>query len=77
MPSAVPAGRLDLPREVVDGVLNGVWHHFPGGGAPEPHPSLQPEQDTDFIELRIVGAAAYDRYTEQLSGTDLSRVIYV
>lgn len=73
----IMAGRLDMPREVVDGVLSGVWHHFPGGGAPEPHPSLQPEQDTDFIELRVVGAAAHDRYTERLAGTDLSRVIYV
>ena len=73
----IMAGRLDMPREVVDGVLNGVWHHFPGGGTPEPHPSLQPTQDKEFIELRIVGAAAHDRYTELLAGTDLSRVIYV
>lgn len=73
----IMAGRLDLPREVVDGVLNGVWHHFPGGGAPEPHPDLQPERDQDYIELRILGAAAHNRNTERLAGTDLSRVIYV
>ena len=69
----IMASRLDMPRKVVDGVLNGVWHHFPGGGTPE----LQPERAKDYIELRIVGAAAHDRYTERLAGANLRRVIYV
>ena len=73
----IMAGRLDIPRDVVDGVLNGVWYHFPNGADPAPHPSLQPEKNERFIKLRIVGAAAHDRYTERLVGTDLSRVIYV
>ena len=73
----IMAGRLDMPRVVVDGVLNGVWYHFPNGGEPVRHPTLQPERNEHFIELRIVGAAAHDRYTERLARTDLSRVIFV
>ena len=73
----IMAGRLDMPAEVVDGALNGVWHHFPDGVTPERHPSLQPEQDEQFIELRIAGATAHARYTERLANTDLRRVIYV
>lgn len=66
-----------MPRVVVDGVLNGVWYHFPNGGEPVRHPSLHPENNEHFIELRIVGAAAHDRSTERLARTDLSRVIFV
>ena len=73
----IMAGRLDMPRVVVDGALNGVWHHFPNGGEPVRHPSLQPATNQHFIELRIAAAAAHDRYTARLAGTDLSRVIYV
>ena len=73
----IMAGRLDMPRVVVDGALNGVWHHFPNGGEPVRDPTLQPVTNQHFIELRIAGAAAHDRYTARLAGTDLSRVIYV
>ena len=73
----IMAGRLDMPRVVVDGALHGVWHHFPNGGDPVRHPSLQPVTSQHLTELRIAGAAAHDRYTARLAGTDLSRVIYV
>ena len=73
----IMAGRLDMPRVVVEGALNGVWHRFPNGGEPVRHPYLQPETSQHFIELRIAGAAAHDRYTARLAGTDLGRVIYV
>ena len=73
----IMAGRLDMPQVVVDGALNGVWHHFPNGGDPVRHPSLQPRTSQQYTELRIAGAAAHDRYTARLAGTDLSRVIYV
>ncbi len=73
----IMAGRLDMPRVVVDGALNGVWHYFPNGGEPVRDPTLQPVTSQQFTELRIAGAAAHDRYTARLAGTDLSRVIYV
>ena len=73
----IMAGRLDLPAAAVDGALNGVWHYFPGGGDPVPHPTLQPTNDQDFIEIAMVGATGHDRYTERLADTDLRRVIYV
>ena len=72
----IMAGRLDLPTIVVEGVLNGTWYYFPDGGDPVPHPEIQPEDDVDFIELRLLGAAGHDRYTNLLADTDLERVIY-
>jgi len=69
-------GRLDMPAAFVDGALDGVLHHFPNAVDPQPFP-LQPATDREFIRLRIMGATAYDRYTERLAGIDLQRVVYV
>ena len=74
----VMAGRLDMPRVVVDGVLAGQYYYFPNAVDPQPVPPYPvPITEREILELRIMGATGHDRYTERLAGTDLSRVLYV
>lgn len=73
----IMAGRLDMPRVVVDGVLNGVFYYFPNAVDPVPAEYIQPATAREFLELRIMGATGHDLYTQRLAGADLSRVIYV
>ena len=70
------AGRLDMPREFVDGAMAGMLYHFPDATAPEPS-GRRPTTDEEAIELLIAGATFHDRYTERLAGTDLRKAIYV
>ena len=70
------AGRLDMPREFVDGaLLHGMLYHFPDATDPAPS-GRSPTTDEEWIELRIAGATFHDRYTERLAGTDLHKAIY-
>ena len=72
------AGRLDMQREVVDGVLGGQYYYFFDAVNPAPVPPYPvPITEREILELRIMGATGHDRYTERLAGTDLSRVLYV
>ena len=72
------SGRLDMQREVVDGVLAGQYYYFPDAVNPAPVPPFAvPITERQILELRIMGATGHDRYTERLAGTDLSRVLYV
>jgi len=78
----VMAGRLDMQREVVDGVLGGQYYYFPDAVNPEPVPRppppfAEPITEREILELRIMGATGHDRYTQRLAATDLSRVLYV
>ena len=74
----IMAGRLDMQREVVDGVLAGQYYYFPDAVNPAPVPPYPvPITEREILELRIMGATGHDRYTERLAGTDLSRVLYV
>ena len=74
----IMAGRLDMQREVVDGVLAGQYYYFPDAVNPAPVPPYPvPITERQILELRIMGATGHDRYTERLAGTDLSRVLYV
>ena len=75
----IMAGRLDMQREVVDGVLAGQYYYFPDTVNPAPPvpPYPVPITEREILELRIMGATGHDRYTERLAGTDLSRVLYV
>ena len=74
----IMAGRLDMQREVVDGVLGGQYYYFPDAVNPAPVPPYPvPITEREILELRIMGATGHDRYTERLAGTDLSRVLYV
>ena len=74
----IMAGRLDMQREVVDGVLGGQYYYFPDAVNPAPVPPYPvPTTERQILELRIMGATGHDRYTERLAGTDLSRVLYV
>ena len=75
----IMAGRLDMPRVVVDGVLAGQYYYFSNAVDPEPVPPYPvPITEREILELRIMGATGHDRYTERLAGTDLSRVwLYV
>ena len=79
----IMAGRLDMPRVVVDGVLDGEFYYFPNAVDPVPVPLLPIEflppttERERLLELRIMGATGHDRYTQRLAGTDLSRVLYV
>ena len=70
------AGRLDMPREFVDGALAGMLYHFPDATDPVPS-GRRPTTDEESIELLIAGATFHDRYTERLAGTDLSKALYV
>ena len=70
------AGRLDMPREFVDGAQAGMLYHFPNATDPAPS-GRRPTTDEESIELRIAGATFRDRYTERLADTDLSKAIYV
>ena len=70
------AGRLDMPREFVDGALAGMLYHFPDATDPEPS-GRRPTTDEEAIELLIAGATFHDRYTDRLAGTDLRKAIYV
>ena len=70
------AGRLDMPREFVDGALAGMLYQFPNTTDPEPS-GRRPTTDEESIELLIAGATFRDRYTERLAGTDLRKAIYV
>jgi pimeloyl-ACP methyl ester carboxylesterase len=70
------AGRLDMPREFVDGaLLEGVLYHFPNATDPAPS-GRTPTTAEEWIELRMAGATFHDRYTRRLAGTDLSTAIY-
>ena len=72
------AGRLDMQREVVDGVLAGQYYYFPDAVNPEPVPPYPvPITEREILELRIMGATGHDHYTERLAGTDLSRILAV
>ena len=76
----IMAGRLDMQREVVDGVLAGQYYYFPDAVNPAPvpvPPFAVPITEREILELRIMGATGHDRYTKRLAGTDLSRVLYV
>ena len=70
------AGRLDMPREFVDGALAGMLYHFPDATDPEPS-GQRPTTDREWIRLLIAGATFHDRYTHRLAGTDLRKAIYV
>ena len=73
----IMAGRLDMQREVVEGVLAGQYYYFPDAVNPAPVPPYPvPITEREILELRIMGATGHDRYTERLAGTDLSRVLY-
>ena len=74
----IMAGRLDMPKVVVDGFLTGMPYYFPDGVTPTQFPPLPvPRTDQDLMEMRIAGATGHDRYTERLADTDLRKVIYV
>ena len=74
----IMAGRLDMPKEVVNGFLTGTPYYFQDGVTPMPFPRLPvPPTDRELMEMRIAGATGHDRYTERLADTDLRRVIYV
>ena len=73
----IMAGRLDMPREVVDGVLGGEYYYFPDAVNPAPVPYFGPTTEPELLRLRIMGATGHDRYTQRLAGSDLSRVLYV
>ncbi len=70
------AGRLDMPREYVDGALAGMLYHFPDATDPEPS-GQRPTTDREWIRLLIAGATFHDRYTHRLAATDLRKAIYV
>ena len=70
------AGRLDMPTDFVNGALEGMLYHFPNTVDLELS-DRRPTNDQESIELRMAGATFYDRYTERLSDTDLSKAIYV
>ena len=70
------AGRLDMPREFVDGALAGMLYQFPNTTDPEPS-GRRPTTDEESIELLIAGATFRDRYTERLASTELRKAIYV
>jgi pimeloyl-ACP methyl ester carboxylesterase len=70
------AGRLNMPREFVDGALAGTFYDFPNATDAELS-DRQPATDREFIELRIAGATFFDRYTQRLAHTDLRQAIYV
>ena len=73
----IMAGRLDMQREVVDGVLAGQYYYFPDANPAPVPPYPVPITEREILELRIMGATGHDRYTERLAGADLSRVLYV
>ena len=74
------AGRMDMPKVVVDGFLEGTVYWFPNAVKPEEFPGqdlLPPKTDRELMEMRIAAATGHDRYTRRLAGTDLEQVIYV
>lgn len=78
----IMAGRLDMPREVVEGFLAGVWWVFPDAVTPtevpgQDDPLFPPKAARELMEMRIAGATGHDRYTEELADTNLDRAIYV
>ena len=74
----IMAGRLDMPKVVVDGFLMGMPYYFADGVTPTQYPPFPvPRTDQDYMEMRIAGATGHDRYTERLADTDLRKVIYV
>jgi pimeloyl-ACP methyl ester carboxylesterase len=76
------AGRLDMPEEVVRGFLSGKEYFFPDAVTPAPaprldHPLFAPTTARRLMEMRIAAATGHTRYTTELAGTDLRKVIYV
>ena len=76
------AGRLDMPEEVVNGFLAGTAYYFPDGVTPAPvpgqdHPLVPPKTARELMEMRIAAATGHTRYTTELAGTDLRKVMYV
>ena len=69
----VMAGRLDMQREVVAGVLGGQYFYFPDVGGSGSrfryHRIAPPITEREILELRSHrGATGHDRYTERLAG---------
>ena len=74
------AGRLDMPDEVVQGFLTGTVYWFPDAINPQPFPGQQflpPKTPRERMEMRIAAATGHDRYTTELAGTDMRKVVYV
>ena len=76
------AGRLDMPEEVVRGFLTGTAYFFPDAVTPtqvpgQDHPLFPPKTARELMEMRIAAATGHTRYTTELAGTDLRKVIYV
>ncbi|MDE0448172.1 MAG: alpha/beta hydrolase [Spirochaetaceae bacterium] len=74
------AGRLDMPDQVVQGFLTGTVYWFPDAINPQPFPDQQflpPKTPRERMEMRIAAATGHDRYTTELAGTDMRKVVYV
>ena len=71
----IMAGRLDMPMEVVEGFFAGITYELENGLTP----AVVPDDDNALTSARerMLAVSGWDRYTERLADTDLSKVIYV
>ena len=72
----IMAGRLDAEKEFYEGVINKKYYYFPDFITPTLHPTIQPTNNKQEIELFLAGIIGNNRYTQELSNIDLSKVIY-
>ncbi len=72
----IMAGRLDAEQKFYEGLINKKFHYFPDFVTPTLHPTRQPENNKDRIELFLAGLIMKPRYTQELNSADLSKVIY-
>ena len=73
----IMAGRLDAEKEFYEGLLNKQFFYFPDFVTPTLHPTTQPQNNKEETELFLTGIISSPRYTEELSNSDLTKLIYV
>jgi pimeloyl-ACP methyl ester carboxylesterase len=71
------AGRLDIEEEVWKGFTSRKYYYFPDAVTPTYEPSIVINSTKDNVHFTLIGAVAKDRYTEELSLTDMRNVLYV
>ena len=72
----IMAGRLDAEKALYEGLINKQYYYYPDFVTPTLHPSTQPTNDNERMELFLAGIIGKNRYTQKLKSIDLSRVIY-
>ena len=73
---AIMGSRLDMEKTTYEGLLNRNYYYYPDYVTPTLHPSIQPENTNQEVELFLTGIMFKERYTERLQNVNLSNVVF-